>query len=105
MKHTMGNSPKCIECYWYRDKQDGDHCRSDGWCVNEYKRTHDIAGKKRSEPKDMAVAWNTSCHQWEDAEDRLTAYEVQTRQPEPWRTPIEQMQIRALLRNESAEHI
>lgn len=57
MKHIMGNGPKCIECYWYREKQDGDHCRRDGWCMNEHNRTHDIAGKKRPEPKDMAGRW------------------------------------------------
>lgn len=100
MKHIMGNSPKCIECYWYREKQDGDHCKRDGWCVNEYNLMHDISGKKRAVPLEReAVRWNCICRQWEDAEDRLTAYEVQTRQPEPWRTPIEQMQIRAVLDN------
>lgn len=102
MKHTLGNSPKCADCYWYREKQDGDNCRRDGWCVNQYNQTHDIAGKKRAEPHNNPVSWNGTCGQWEDAESRLTKYEVLTRQPEPWRTPIEQMQIKAVLENESS---
>lgn len=98
MKHKLGNSPKCVECYWYREKQDGDGCSRDGWCVNEYNCAHDVSGKKRSEPLEReSVRWNCICKQWEDAESRLTSYEVLTRQPEPWRTPIERAQIKEIL--------
>lgn len=98
MKHTLGNSPKCIDCYWYREKQDGDNCRHDGWCVNPKALAVGVNGRKRSHPPEKeAVMWNVACKRWEDADTRLTHYEVMTRQPEPWKTPIEQAHIRTLL--------
>ena len=98
MRHRMGNSPKCIECYYYREKEDGDGCKRDGWCVNPYQCSHGINGRKLEHPQEKkTVLWNERCHCWEDAEDRLTSYEVECRRPEPGRTEAEKIYITELL--------
>ena len=45
------------------------------------------------------VRWNhgSGCHDWDDAEDRLTHFEVMTRHPDPKRSPIEAELIRTIL--------
>lgn len=90
MRHRLGNGPKCKECYWYREKEEHDGCREDGWCHNKHQLSVGINGRKREHPPDREpVMWNGCCRDWEDAEDRLTRFEVLTGHPEEWRTPIE----------------
>lgn len=98
MRHRLGNGPKCNECFYYTEKVDHDGCRYDGWCTNKHQLTHGINGRKRDKPLERyAVMWNGCCKEWEDAEDRLTRYEVECHIPEEWRTPIEKEHIRRLL--------
>ena len=99
MKHLLGNSPKCIDCFYYREVQDDGHYHdNDGWCVNKYNCTYGINGKKYDNPKDRkAVKWMHSCHQWEEVETRLTHYEVVCMKPEPWRSENEKEYIGQLL--------
>lgn len=93
MKHNLGNTPKCMDCYWYREG--GDSCRHDGWCVNPKALAVGTNGRKRAcPPEKEAVKWMWNCDKWEDAENHLTHYEVLTRQPEPWKAPNEQAQVR-----------
>ena len=99
MKHRLGNSPKCISCFFYREKEAGDKCRGYGWCTNKKHLAVGVNGHKREKPPEReAVQWMHSCRLWEDAENRLTHYEVLTRQPEPWKTEEEQERVRQLLR-------
>lgn len=98
MKHIMGNTPKCSECFWYREKEDYDKCRLDGWCTNKKQCAVGINGRKREHPPDReAVHWNGQCKWWEDAEDRVTHFEVQTMHPEPWKSEEEQAKVEKLL--------
>lgn len=83
MKHRMGNLPKCAECKYWRDKEPNDHCRFDGWCTK---------GKAKTKH------WNDVCHDWIDAENGLTHYEVLTRQLEEWRTPTERLLYEPILK-------
>ena len=79
MKHTKGNTPKCYECYFYEDKEPGDWCRLDGWCRNPYQCTHIANGKRRTAPVlRVPVMRGHECYYWEDAENRLTHFEVMT---------------------------
>lgn len=92
MRHILGNSVKCIECKFYVEKTDNDKCKYDGWCYNDFVRSHGVNGKKISPPKErVAVRWNygTGCDCWLDAECDLTAYEVLTGVPEPTRSEKE----------------
>ena len=101
MRHTLGNSPKCNTCYFYREKEAGEQCRGDGWCTNKKQCAVGVNGRKRENPPEReAVMWQGCCRQWEDAEDRLTHYEVLTRQPEPWRSEIEKALIISILEEE-----
>lgn len=98
MRHRLGNSPKCIECYSYREKKPNDGCLYDGWCVNKYNCSHGINGRKRERPLEReAVRWQWSCRRWEDADTRLTHFEVNTRTPEEWRSENEKAYVRSLL--------
>lgn len=98
MKHRLGNSPKCKDCYWYREREPGVKCSKDGWCINPKQLAIGVNGHKREHPPEREeVYWNCSCRLWEDAEDRLTHFEVLTRQPETWKTPIEQEHVRQIL--------
>ncbi len=98
MKHKMGNLPKCSDCFWYSEKEPHDGCRLDGWCSNEYQRTVGVNGHKREKPLERyEVARNHACRRWEDAESRLTHFEVMTRQPEEWRSAGEKEYITQLL--------
>ena len=81
MSHKIGNSPKCIDCKFYREKYDCETCNGDGWCK-------DGLWHGKVKIKDVySVKWNDSCNKWVDKETGLTSYEVQTRTPEPIRTP------------------
>jgi len=94
----MGNSPKCSECFWYREKQTEKECPLDGWCTNKKRLKIGINDHKREHPPEReAVRWNHECRWWEDAEDRLTHFEVCTRHPEEWRSKEEQAAIMKLL--------
>ena len=98
MKHRMGNTPKCNECFWFREKQTKKECWLDGWCVNKEQCAEGINSRKRQHPFErIAVRWNGHCRRWEDAECRLTAYEVLSRKPEPWRSRTEQEYVIGLL--------
>lgn len=96
MRHKIGNSPKCKDCYYYTEKTEHDNCRHDGWCSN----WHYDHGRKVSD-KPHAVMWHECCSWWEDAEDRLTHYEVVMRKPEPTRKPLEAEHIKEILRGEA----
>lgn len=102
MKHIMGNSPKCNECKFYREKEEGVVCRGDGFCVIGYNR---INGKKYNVER-RAVSWNESCQDWVDAENDLIEYcEAVTHKPAPYKTPLEQMLIEAAIRDALAEQM
>ena len=65
MKHIMGNSPKCSECKFYREREPGDNIRYDGWCVNYFNNNYLTKGVKLKEPtQKRGVLWNNSCDQW-----------------------------------------
>lgn len=98
MKHRMGNSPHCNECFWYKEKKDHDGCKLDGWCHNKKQCSTGINGHRLEHPHErIETRWNNCCRQWEDAEDHLTHFEVCTRTPEPWKSEAEQARIRSLL--------
>ena len=100
MKHIMGNSCKCNECYWYREPEPDEKCPEDGFCTNV--RAHGINGKRLKDPKaEMPVMWGNNCSHWEDAETRFTMYEVLTLNAEPCRTPAEKEYIENLLRGDN----
>ena len=101
MRHRMGNTPHCIECYWYREKEAHDGCREDGWCTNTKHCAVGINGRKREHPPEREpVRWNHECRMWEDAECRLTHFEVCARTPEPWKSEEEQERVMAILQAE-----
>ena len=92
MRHIMGNTPHCDECYWYTAKSEHDKDNwLDGWCRQE-KEVKDWNQRDR-----MKTRANDRCRFWEDAEDRLTYYEVETRSPEAWRSDIEKCIIEKIL--------
>ena len=100
MKHVMGNSIRCSECYWYQEKEYDDRGNHTGYCNHKFHQTHDFLGKKRNEPVERITAHKNDgggCQRWEDAEDRLTGFEVMCGKPEPARTPIEQEHVENLL--------
>ncbi len=94
MKHKLGNTTHCIDCYHFREKDELHKTHYDGFC----KLGCIINGKKVSD-REPPVYWNdgSGCRDWEDAEARLTHFEVMTRQPDPKRTPLEAEHIRKLL--------
>ena len=99
MRHILGNTPKCIECFWYREPEPWDNCRGDGWCTNRKQCSVGINGKRREHPPEReAVIWNHRCRHWEDAEDRFTVFEAETREPEEWRSELEKIWLRELLK-------
>ena len=98
MKHTLGNDPRCKDCYWYREKEADDKCLFEGWCTCKKELATGINGRKREHPPERkAVHDHWCCQWWEDAEERLTHYEVMTRKPEPWRTPLEKEAIEKMM--------
>lgn len=85
MKHKMGNSPRCSECKFYRERAEGEKLRNenDGWCIN--KKAQGINGRKPLKTVDrVQVPGNTCCHLWIDAESGLTRFEVGTGYKEPY---------------------
>ena len=85
MKHIMGNSPKCKECAFFTEKSAEENGDFDGWCERGLKLfSRKINGRCK-------VHWNDNCYEWEDAENHMTSYEVQTLKPEPKRTPLERI--------------
>lgn len=98
MKHIRGNGTRCSDCFWYREKEQGDKCRYDGWCVNPEHLRIGINGHLRihiPERESRMKQWD--CRMWEDAETRLTHYEVNTGEPEPWKSDVEKERIRGIL--------
>ena len=79
MKHIMGNTPKCYECYFYKDKEQGDYCRYDGWCYHPKQCKYGINGRIRREAQSrIPVRRGSECRWWEDAEDRISHFDVMT---------------------------
>ena len=95
MKHIMGNTPKCYECRWYREKEDGEQNKRDGWCTcKKALRTNAIGQKRENPPEREPVMQNDECSWWEDAEfPYINHFEAMTRKPDPNRKPVEQMII------------
>ena len=99
MRHRWGNWPKCYECYWYREKEEHDGCRHDGWCTNPTALRIGINGHRRENPPERAaVMWNEVCSYWEDAEDRLTKYEAVCGVAEPWRKGLDKERVEEIIR-------
>ena len=98
MRHRLGNTPKCCECYWYREKEAHEKAnQKDGWCTNKKQCACGINGHKRYHPPEREPKrWNGCCSWWEDAELRLTHFEVSCRKPEEWRTAEEKRYIKEL---------
>lgn len=90
-------TPHCKDCFWYEEKEDKNKFL-DGWCKNKYQRTHGINGRKLDKPRDVSVRWMWCCSQWEDAEDRLTKYEVVTGKVEEWRKGLDRERVEEILR-------
>lgn len=95
MRHVMGNSPHCNECRWYKEKQEYDKCRHDGWCTNKKALSRGINGHKRDHPPEREpVMWNGECSWWEDAEyPHINHFEASTHKPDPNRKGLEIMII------------
>lgn len=69
MARIKGNHPKCCECKWYKEKEDGEACFGDGWCSCKQQFRLDCNGRKRDPlPERMPTNWNFSCKWWIDAE-------------------------------------
>lgn len=99
MKHIMGNSPKCSECFHFARPEPWEKCKGDGWCTNQKHLSIGINGKKREHPPEKeAKRWNGKCSFWEDAEyPHINEYEAETGNPDPNRGELEQMIIRSVL--------
>ena len=85
MKHVKGNSPKCSECKYYRERLEGEKLsRGDGWCVNQ--KAQGINGHRPLNPKNKVevLANGTACRLWIDAEAGYTIFEVMTGYKEPY---------------------
>lgn len=94
MKHIMGNTPRCDECYFYTAKSEHEKDNwLDGWC-------HMAKNWEQREREKMKTRANGRCCFWEDAEDRITYYEVETRSPEVWRSDIEKCIIEKMLKED-----
>lgn len=92
MKHIMGNSPKCCECKYYREKEADEPCMEDGFCTIGHTA---INGKKKKVEK-IAVSHNWDCDYWIDAENDLIGhYEAIVHKADP-RKP----ELVAILTNE-----
>ncbi len=105
MKHKMGNSPKCNECKFYREKEPNDGCREDGWCYNPIQNTYGINGRKRDKPTErQPVKWMWECRQWIDAEVDINHFEVVTGTPDPNRSEADQEYVKMILRKERENH-
>lgn len=85
MKHIMGNSPKCNECKYYREREEGEVCKADGFCV----LGHNTINGRRYKVERRAVCWNECCGCWIDAEEELIAYyEAVIGKPDPGKPPL-----------------
>lgn len=93
MKHILGNSTRCGDCFYYRPKETEDECLRDGWCLNGLK----INSRKVKDIYSVSENWGSGCDDWEDAEDRITHFEAMTRKVDPCRGPLEAMYFEGLL--------
>ena len=100
MKHIMGNSPKCIDCFYWRNPKPHEKCQHDGWCINKKHLSVGINGKKREHPPEKeARKWMWSCHWWADADyPHINHYEAETWKPDPSRSELEQIVIADAIR-------
>lgn len=92
MRHRLGNTPRCGDCYFFRAKEYEAECSTDGWCLNGMH----VNGKKVKDVYPVSASWE--CSNWEDAEDRITHYEALTRQVDPSRKGFERLMYEELLR-------
>ncbi len=98
MRHVIGNTPKCTECKFYREKEQNDGCREDGWCYNRHQNEYGINGKKRDTPTErQPVKWMWNCKWWIDAEVDINHFEVVTGTPDPNRSEADQEYVRMIL--------
>lgn len=93
MRHVKGNNPKCCECKFYQERQEGEKMigHNTGWCTN--KKAQGINGRKPEKPLErIQVLGNTCCRLWIDAESEYTHFEVLTGYKEPYDgTKIEEL--------------
>lgn len=102
MKHRMGNSTRCSECYWFRKPRDWEKCQLDGFCGNINNRGINGHVPENPKPEEPVLdVWGMSCRHWEDAETRFTHYEVMTRHAEPWRSEAEKEYIERVIEEAS----
>ena len=95
MKHRMGNSPRCDECLWYRERKPNDGCKHDGWCHYKKQLSEGVNGHKREKPPEReAVMRMWDCKWWEDAEyPHINNFEAVTHKPDPNRKGMERIVI------------
>lgn len=88
MKHTMGNSCKCSECFYFTfaTAEEEQKCNGDGWCSNR----NNLSGKHKDR---RAVAWNDVCTWWEDGDTRITRFEIECRRAGEWRKPLDRESV------------
>ena len=97
MKHRLGNETKCRDYFFYSPKDPEEKGTHDGYCV----KGHIINGRLTNKsPAKTQEYYGAGCYLWEDAEDRLTHFEVMTRNPDPKRTPAEAEYIKKKLRSD-----
>lgn len=102
MKHRMGNSTRCSECYWFREPRDGEKRTLDGYCTNTKARGINGHIPENPRPEEPVLdVWGMGCRHWEDAETRFTHYEVMTRHAEPWRSEAEKEYIERIMEEAS----
>lgn len=100
MKHKLGYHTWCNECFYYIEKSEADRGNFDGYCRKGFK----LNGKNINEkPRKVQRFSGWHCDDWEDAENRLTYFEVKTRTPGPWRSELEQEEVARILRKEGGK--
>lgn len=98
MRHKMGWPTRCTECFHYTPKPIEEKGNHDGYCRLGLK----INNKKVSKaPAKVQAFYGQHCDDWEDAENRLTYFEVMTRTVGEWRTPMERIAFEKILKGES----
>lgn len=84
-KHRKGNSPRCSECEFYQERQEGEKLRypNTGWFTN--KKAQGINGRKPLKQLErIQTDGSTCCRLWIDAESGYTQFEVLTGYKEPY---------------------
>lgn len=93
MKNRKGNSPRCDECAFYQERQEGERLRypNTGWCTN--KKAQGINGRKPLKQLErIQTDGCICCSLWVDAKSGYTHFEVLTGYKEPYDgTKIEEL--------------